>query len=67
MIHLETRRLVLRDYTPEDEEEYYQLKSDEGAMGRYQQDIMMHSREESDREFAGVLADGKKPDRTFYF
>lgn len=67
MIHLETRRLVLRDYTPEDEEEYYQLKSDEGAMGRYQWDIMMHSREESDREFAGVLADGKKPDRTFYF
>lgn len=67
MIHLETERLVLRDYVPEDEEEYYRLKSDEGAMRRYQWDIMMHSREESDREFAGVLADGKKPDRTFYF
>ncbi|WP_304583796.1 GNAT family N-acetyltransferase [Acutalibacter muris] len=67
MIKLETPRLVIRDYTPADEEEYYQLKSDEGAMLRYQSDIMVHSREESDREFAGVLEDAVKPDRQFYF
>ena len=67
MIRLETSRLVIRDYTPADEEEYYQLKSDEGAMARYQSDIMVHSREESDREFAGILADAAKPDRQFYF
>ena len=30
MIKLETPRLVIRDYTPADEEEYYQLKSHEG-------------------------------------
>lgn len=67
MIKLETPRLVIRDYTPADEEEYYQLKSHEGAMLRYQSDIMVHSREESDREFAGVLEDAVKPDRQFYF
>ncbi|WP_217957819.1 GNAT family N-acetyltransferase [Acutalibacter muris] len=67
MIKLETPRLVIRDYTPGDEEEYYQLKSHEGAMLRYQSDIMVHSREESDKEFAGVLEEALKPDRTFYF
>ena len=67
MIKLETPRLVIRDYTPADEEEYYQLNSHEGAMLRYQSDIMVHSREESDREFAGVLEDAVKPDRQFYF
>lgn len=67
MIKLETPRLVIRDYTPADEEEYYQLKSDEGAMLRYQSDIMVHSREEARKEFAGVLSDAVKPDRLFYF
>lgn len=67
MIRLETSRLVLRDYTPADEEDYYQLKSDEGAMSRYQRDIMVHSREEAHADFARVLADARKPDRSFYF
>ncbi len=67
MIHLETKRLVLRDYTPADAEEYYQLKMDQGAMGRYMRDIMLHSREEAQADFAHVLADAKKPDRTFVF
>ncbi|WP_243111251.1 GNAT family N-acetyltransferase [Acutalibacter sp. 1XD8-33] len=66
-IRLETERLVLRDYLPQDEEEYYQLKSHEGTMGRYMGDIMVHSREEARADFANVLADQKKPDRTFYF
>lgn len=67
MIRLETQRLVIRDYTPADEEEYYQLKSDQGTMLKYQGDIMVHSREESDKEFAGILEDAAKPGRTFYF
>lgn len=67
MIRLVTPRLVIRDYTPGDEEEYYLLKSNEGAMARYQSDIMVHSREESHRDFAGVLADAGKPQREFCF
>lgn len=66
-IHLETPRLILRDYTPADEEDYFLLKSNEGAMARYQADIMVHSRKESQEEFADVLADAQKPDRKFYF
>lgn len=66
-IRLETPRLILRDYIPADEEDYYLLKSDEGAMARYQSDIMLHSREEARQEFADILADASSPDRTFYF
>ena len=54
MIRLETPRLVIRDYMPCDEEEYYQLKSDEGAMLRYQWDIMVHGRKESGRQLGSV-------------
>lgn len=68
MIRLETERLVLRDYVPADEEEYFQLKTDEKAMGRYMRDIMLHSREEARQEFAQVLADAAKgPERRFCF
>lgn len=67
MIWLETPRLVLRDYTPADLEEYYLLKSDEGAMARYQWEIMLHSREEAREEFARLLADAQGPERSFYF
>lgn len=66
-IRLETPRLILRDYVPADEEEYYQLKTDQATMGRYMRDIMLHSREEAREEFAGVLTDAAKPDRKFYF
>ena len=66
-IRLETPRLVLRDYTPADEEEYYQLKTNQTTMGRYMRDIMLHSRKEAREEFAGVLEDAAKPDREFYF
>lgn len=67
MVFLETPRLILRDYTLADEEEYYQLKTDEKTMGRYMRDIMPHSREEAHEEFAGILADAQSPERTFYF
>ena len=68
MIRLETERLILRDYTPADEEEYSQLKTNEKAMGRYMRDIMPHSREEAQAEFASMLADAAKgPEREFYF
>lgn len=67
MIRLETERLVLRDYISADEEEYYQLKTNEQTMGRYMRDIMLHSREEAKEEFARVLVDAESPDRTFCF
>lgn len=66
-IRLETPRLILRDYMPRDEEEYYQLKSNPETMGRYMRDIIIHSREEAREEFARVLADAQSPERGFYF
>lgn len=66
-IRLETERMILRDYTPADEEEYYRLKTNEKTMGRYMRDIMLHSREEAREEFAAVLADAAKPERKFCF
>lgn len=65
-VWLETPRLVLRDYCPEDEEDYFLLKSCPRTM-YYLQDIMVHSREESREDFARVLADAARPDRRFYF
>ena len=38
MIHLETDRLILRDYTNGDFEDYYRLKTDDQTM-YYMQDI----------------------------
>lgn len=38
MIHLETDRLILRDYTNDDFEDYYRLKTDDQTM-YYMQDI----------------------------
>lgn len=38
MIHLETDRLLLRDYTNDDFEDYYRLKTDDQTM-YYMQDI----------------------------
>lgn len=66
-IRLETERMILRDYTPADEEEYYRLKTNDKTMGRYMRDIMLHSREEAREDFGAVLADAAKPERKFYF
>ena len=63
---LETARLILRDYVPEDLDAYFRLKTDEETM-YYLQDIRLSSREEAEREFAEVLADAASPDRRFYF
>lgn len=63
---LETARLILRDYVPEDLDAYFRLKTDEETM-YYLQDIRLSSREEAEREFAEVLADAVSPDRRFYF
>ena len=38
MIHLETDGLILRDYTNDDFEDYYRLKTDDQTM-YYMQDI----------------------------
>ncbi len=66
MIKLETERLILRDYVPEDREDYIQLKSDPKTM-YYLQDIQLHSRQEGEADFAGVLADAASTERRFVF
>lgn len=66
MIRLETDRLILRDYTEKDKELYFRLKSDEETM-YYLQDIRLHSLEEAERDFAGVLEDSKNENRKYYF
>lgn len=66
MIFLETDRLVLRDYTEHDFEEYCKLKMDAKTM-YYLQDIQLHSLEEAKSDFNHVLNDIKAPERKFYF
>ena len=66
MLRMETSRLVLRDYKPEDFEEYFRLKSDPKVM-YYLQDIKLHSLEEARRDFAEVLEDLNSPERKYYF
>ena len=66
MIHLETDRLILRDYTDKDFGEYYKLKSDAQTM-YYLQDIQAHSPEEAKVEFAEVLSDQVSLSRRYYF
>ncbi len=63
---LETDRLILRDYEPEDYNAYFKLKSDSKTM-YYLQDIKLSSREEADRDFANILKDRKSKNRKFYF
>ena len=66
MIHLETDRLILRDYTDTDFDVYYKLKSDAQTM-YYLQDIQAHSPEEAKDEFIKVLSDQASPSRKYYF
>ncbi len=66
MIRLETERLILRDYTPQDETLYYNLKKDSAVM-YYLPDIMLHSFEDAQEDFSHVLADMSSSDRQFYF
>ena len=66
MVLLETDRLVLRDYTENDFEAYYKLKSDDQTM-YYLQDIKLRSMTEAKADFETVLADMKEPGRSFYF
>lgn len=66
MIQLETPRLILRDYRPEDEADYIRLKSDEKTMF-YLQDIRLRSPQEGREDFAAMLEDQASPGRTFFF
>lgn len=66
MPYLETERLILRDYRPEDFDAYYRLKADPETM-YYLPDIRLHTREEAEADFRSVLEDLSKPDRKFYF
>lgn len=66
MLHLETERMILRDFQETDFESYYALKSDPETM-YYLRDIQLHSREEAMEDFRNVLADQKSPGRQFFF
>lgn len=66
MIRLETERLILRDYTADDLEQYCRLKMDAKTM-YYLQDIQLHSFDEAERDFAAVLSDMVSANRRFYF
>lgn len=66
MVLLETDRLILRDYEPEDSDAYFKLKSDPKTM-YYLQDIQLFSKEEADKELADILADRECKSRKFYF
>lgn len=66
MIYLETERLILRDYTENDAEEYSRLMADDQVM-YYLRDIQHHSREESEEDFRNILLDMREKDRQRYF
>ena len=62
MIYLETERLILRDYTIDDFEDYYRLKTDDQTM-YYMQDIKLDSIESAKEDFANVLEDMANEER----
>ena len=62
MIYLQTDRLILRDYSEDDFDAYYRLKTDEPTM-YYMQDIKCTSIEQAKDEFTEVLSDMAKEDR----
>lgn len=66
MIYLETGRLILRDYTSDDFEAFYRLKTDDQTM-YYMQDIKLDSIESAKEDFANVLEDMANIERRFYF
>lgn len=66
MIYLETGRLILRDYTSDDFEVFYRLKTDDQTM-YYMQDIKLDSIESAKEDFANVLEDMANIERRFYF
>ena len=66
MIYLETARLILRDYTGDDFEAFYRLKTDEQTM-YYMQDIKLNSIESGKEDFANVLEDLANEERKYYF
>lgn len=66
MLYFETDRLILRDYTEADRQNYIQLKSDKDTM-YYLQDIQLFAGEEADADFDNVLTDMRDNPRKFYF
>lgn len=66
MIRLETDRLILRDYTNSDIDEYYHLKNDDKTM-YYLQDIKLHSIEEAKEDLDSVIKDQESKNRELYF
>ena len=66
MIYLESERLILRDYTEKDFDDFCKLKMDSKTM-YYLKDLQFHSIEEGKIDFENVLKDISSPNRQYYF
>jgi len=66
MIHLTTKRLIIRDPLQTDINHWHRLMSDSKAM-YYLPDIMTHSLAESRQNLETAIAESYNPDRTKYF
>jgi len=66
MIHLKTKRLIIRDPLPTDIDDWHSLLSDPMTM-YYLPDIMTHSLDESRRNLDIALNEARNPNRTKYF
>lgn len=65
-MHLETKRLLLRDYEPADLKPYFELKSDPKAM-YYLQDLRLFTIQQAKEDLERILMDQKGESRKFYF
>ena len=66
MIHLETDRLILRDYCADDFDEYFRLMSDDKTM-YYLPELKQNDIDAAKENFAEVLKDMERENREFYF
>lgn len=66
MIHIETKRLIMRDHVPGDLETHHSLFSHPKTM-HYLQDIMTHSLLESAENLTASMENLDSPKRVYYF
>ena len=66
MMHLETDRLILRDYCADDFDEYFRLMSDDKTM-YYLPELKQNDIDAAKENFAEVLKDMERENREFYF
>ena len=66
MVHLATKRLIIRDPLPTDIDEWHRLLSDPITM-YYLPDILTRSFDESLKNLGNAISEARNPDRTEYF